>query len=67
MGWLYGRDIKSPGSEKIVGFVDYGNGCSNTEKKATEVLVFLLVSITSSARYPCAFFFIDKTDAAMQT
>lgn len=60
------RLIKVPNSERLQGYVDYGNGINNGGKKATEALVFLLVSMTSRARHPCAFFFVDKIDAEMQ-
>lgn len=61
------RLIKATNSDIIRGFVDFGNGVSDKEKKmAKEALVFLLVPLTSRTRYPIAYFLIDKVSATTQ-
>lgn len=54
---------------KYVGFVDYGGLIAeDTEKLASEALVFLLVPLKNSGRqYPVGYFFVDKVNATVQT
>lgn len=61
------RLIKDQSSDLIRGFVDFGNGLADSEKKmAKEALVFLLVPLTSRTRYPIGYFLVDKVSATTQ-
>lgn len=53
--------------KKIVGYCDLGNGHYSSQVPATEALVFLLVPLLEHARYPIAYFFVDKVDATIQS
>lgn len=54
--------------EKFVGLCDYGNEISieASNSEATEVLVFMLVSIRGTWKWPIGYFFVNKINAAVQ-
>lgn len=55
-------------SKKCVGLCDYGNGISieHMENEATEVLVFMLVSLRGTWKWPVGYFFVNKITSAIQ-
>lgn len=55
-------------SEKFVGLCEYGNGLTieAVETEATEVLVFMLVSLKDTWKWPVGYFFINKIIATVQ-
>ncbi|RLU22643.1 hypothetical protein DMN91_004921 [Ooceraea biroi] len=54
-------------SEQYVGLCDYGNGTSieAANSEATEVLVFMLVSLRGTWKWPVGYF-VDKINAVVQ-
>jgi len=55
-------------SQKFVGLCEYGNNTSveAAETEATEVLVFMLVSLHGTWKWPVGYFFTNKITAALQ-
>lgn len=55
-------------SEQFVGLCEYGNGLSieAADTKATEVLVFMLVSLRGTWKWPVGYVFVNKITAAVQ-
>lgn len=60
--------IYDKSSDKHWGYVDLGEiPIDNTNKIATEVLVFLIVSYTNKFKCPIAYFFINNITAVLQS
>ena len=57
------RLMASKSTNKIEGYVTIGD----SQKMASEALVFLLVPILGGTRHPIGYFFIDKCDAVLQS
>lgn len=53
---------------QYIGFCDYGNNYSieGSEVPATEVLVFMLVSLNSKWKWPIGYFFVNKLKSCVQ-
>jgi len=60
--------IWNKSKEKFIGMCEYGNNTTmeDSETPATEVLVFMLVSLTGKFKWPIAYFFINKISASIQ-
>jgi len=56
-------------SEQFVGLCEYGNGLSieAADTEATEVLVFMLVSLRDTWKWPVGYVFVNKITAVVQT
>lgn len=52
---------------KFVGHVDYGGHVENSDRLASEVLVFMAVGLSGRWKVPCAFFFTDHMNSDQQT
>ena len=54
-------------SDKFVGNVDYGGFMKESDKTASEALVFMAVGLSSRWKIPVAYFFTDHAAADVQT
>lgn len=54
--------------QKFIGFCEYGNGVSveAAETEATEALVFMLISLRGTWKWPVGYFFVNKISATVQ-
>lgn len=55
--------------EKFIGMCDYGNDITieDSETYASEVLVFMLVSLSGKWKWPVGYFFINKISSSIQS
>ncbi|KYN29019.1 THAP domain-containing protein 9 [Trachymyrmex cornetzi] len=60
--------IWNKSKKKFIGMCEYGNNTimEDSETPATEVLVFMLVSLTGKWKWPIAYFFINKISTSIQ-
>jgi|GEM_PF-6155359 len=60
--------IWNKSKEKFIGMCEYGNNTTmeDSETPATEVLVFMLVSLTGKLKWLIVYFFINKISTSIQ-